>query len=356
MSPAAQERIAVAHAIVGRLAAFIVAGVLIYYIHNILLAILSAVVLASSVEPVIRMLMAKRVPRTVSVVGIYATILAIFLAGIVYVLPILATEISGLLQALPSYLDEFALSSPGFLGFENSIEIFSHATSFLDYLAGTAELIRSVGGNTYEFGSALFGGVSTLIIIGVLSFYLSTQEDGVGDFLRIITPLKYERYVIGLWRRSQRNIARWMQGQIFLAAIIGVLAFIGLSALGVRHALLLAIIAAFFEIIPVFGPILGSIPGIAIGFLDGGVSLALLVAALFVIIQQLESHVIYPAVVRKVIGVPPLVVIISLIIGLKLGGILGAILSIPVATLLIEYLGDRERNRRIPIPVEESPV
>ena len=136
-----------------------------------------------------------------------------------------------------------------------------------------------------------------------------------------------------------------MQGQLILAVIVGVLVFLGLTILGVKHALLLAVIAAVFEIIPVFGPILSAIPPIAASFADGGVTAALLVAGLFIIIQQFENHLIYPLVVKKIIGVPPIMVILAIIIGGKLAGFLGILLSVPIATVILEYFRDVERKK-----------
>lgn len=347
------ERIALINAILARVSIIGIGLAFLYIIRDIVFAVLTAVVIASSFEPLIRRLVRVHIPRTAAVLLLYFGILLLLIASVFFILPVVAEEITDIAHVLPDYLDGLAVSAPFINEFKDIMLGYVQSTSVGDYIRNTVLLISMFGSDTYALGTAVFGGISSFIIIIVLSFYLNTQEDGVADFLRIITPLKYEKYVISLWRRSQRNIGRWMQGQVFLALLVGIFAYIGLSALGVRHAFTLAVIAGLFEIIPVFGPILGSIPAIMVGFLDGGVSLALLVAAVYVVIQQLESHVMYPLVVRKIIGVPPLVVIISLIIGFQLGGLLGVILSIPLATVFIEYIGDRERNRRTTIELGE---
>ena len=187
------------------------------------------------------------------------------------------------------------------------------------------------------------------MLIIVFSFYFAVVETGVDDFLRIIVPSNYRSYVLDLWRRSQKKIGLWMQGQILLAVIIGVLVYLGLTVLGIPHALLLAVLAALFELIPVFGPILASVPAILIGFVDGGLTLGLLVIAFYVIIQQFENHLIYPLVVTKVVGVPPLLVILALIIGAKLAGFLGILLSVPMAAAIQEFVTDIQ-NRRVGLP------
>ncbi len=170
-------------------------------------------------------------------------------------------------------------------------------------------------------------------------------EDGVADLLELITPLKHERYVIGLWRRTQHKIGRWMQGQFLLAITVAILVYVSLSFFGVHNALFLALISMFFEIIPVFGAFIGAIPGILLGFTQGGVSLGLTITVVYIVIQQIESNVIYPLVVRKIFNVSPLVVIIALAVGWQVGGFLGILLSVPVAVALTEYMGDVGKRR-----------
>jgi predicted PurR-regulated permease PerM len=172
------------------------------------------------------------------------------------------------------------------------------------------------------------------------------QETGVDDFLRIITPVDNQSYVLNLWKRSQDKIGKWMQGQLMLAFIIGVLLFLGLFILGVPHPLLLAVLAAVFELIPVFGQILAAIPAVGVAYVFMGPKGALIVAALYIIVQQFEANLIYPVVVKKVVGVPPLLVILALLIGFKLFGFLGALLSVPLAGAVQEMVSDIDMRKR----------
>ena len=135
-----------------------------------------------------------------------------------------------------------------------------------------------------------------------------------------------------------------MQGQMLLGLIIGVLTYLGLTILGVKYSLVLAIITAFSELIP-FGLILGLVPAVAFAFLDGGVSLALLTTGLFIILQQFENYLLYPLIVKKVIGISPLVVIISLLLGAMLAGFWGVVLAIPCSVFLFEFLDDLEKKK-----------
>lgn len=332
----------------------VLAGVwLLYYLRDLALIVLTAVVIASAIEPAILALGRWRIPRVISAVLIYLLLIAT-VAGIFYsFVPSVLQGIAEFTASLPVYLDVFN----GVVAFDEYTRALGYSTAYVSPADIVAQLRESLNlgafGNAFTAVSSIFGGVASLGFIIVFSFYFAVVETGVDDFLRIIAPDKYRAYVLDLWKRSQKKIGLWMQGQLLLGVLIGVLVYLGLTVLGVPHALLLAVLAAMFELIPVFGPVLSSIPAILIGLADGGVTVALLVIALYVILQQFENHLIYPLVVTKVVGVPPLLVILALIIGAKLAGFLGILLSVPMAAALQELVGDIQR-RRVGLPVGEQ--
>ncbi|MEK7101183.1 MAG: AI-2E family transporter, partial [Patescibacteria group bacterium] len=201
-------------------------------------------------------------------------------------------------------------------------------------------------GGTVRVLSTFFGGIFALILVIVLSFYFALQETGVDDFLRLITPAKHEEYVVNLWMRAKKKIGQWMQGQLLLSLLVGIIVYLGLLILGVPYALFLAVAAALLDLIPLFGSFLAGILAVVVAFSSGGLTLALIVAGLYFIVNQFEAHLIYPLVVNKVVGIPPLLVILSLIIGGSLAGFLGILLSIPIAAGLREFLNDFDKSKQ----------
>ncbi len=137
-----------------------------------------------------------------------------------------------------------------------------------------------------------------------------------------------------------------MKGQLLLGVLIFVLVYLGLTIFSVPYAFLLALLAGALEIIPVFGPIISAIPGVAFAFSSGGVSLAIVVAGFYLLVQQFENHLIYPLVVRKIVGIPPILVILSLIIGYELIGFLGILISVPAMAVVMEIVDDIEKKKR----------
>ena len=216
----------------------------------------------------------------------------------------------------------------------------------------TACLAR-VGSGALDLFFTVFGGIFSGVILVVVSFYLASQEKGIEHFLRLVTPLRDENYVIDLWMRTHAKLGRWLRGQLLLGLAIGIVVYLVLSVLGIKYALSLALIAAIFELIPIIGPILAAVPAVFLGFLKGP-ELGLTVAVAYFLIQQLESHLLVPVVMRQAVGLNPLLIIIALLAGAKLGGVMGMFLAVPVASVLVEFLTDTDRRRRLFMKSGES--
>lgn len=319
----------------------------IYTIRGIVLIVLTAIVIASAVEPGVAALVKRRLPRIIAVIFVY---LCVFIVGFLlfyFFIPTLLTDFATFVGTWPTYLAIFTHSSniaqyAQMLGLPEPSSI--SANDLWNGIASALSL-NSAFGNAISAATTIFGGVFSFMLIVVFSFYFAVIETGVDDFLRIVVPRKHLKYVLGLWRRSQHKIGLWMQGQLLLGFLMGVLIYLMLTVFGVPNALILAVIAACFEIIPVFGPILAAVPAIMIAFVAGGVPLGIIVVFIYVIAQQFESQLIYPLVVSRVVGVPPLLVILALIIGGELAGFLGIILSVPAAATIQELVRDLENGR-----------
>ncbi len=316
--------------------------VFLYFIRDIAAVVLFSVVVASGVEPAARWFQKYRIPRVLAVIFVYLIAFSLFGVMFYLVIPPMFSELSNLAAQAPSYLEKpFEMQTITKFLPELPISI---SRLILGFAESAKNLIGGISTGFFQATATLFGGAMSFALTVILSFYLAVQEKGIENFLRIITPIRHEKYVIGLWLRSRDKIGGWLKGQILLGVLVGVLVFLGLTILNVPYALTFALLAALFELIPIFGPIMASIPPIAMAFLQSP-SLALSVLILFVIIQQFENHLIYPLVVRKAVGVPPIITILALIIGAKLGGFLGILLSIPIMAVLFEFMGDIEKKK-----------
>ncbi len=315
----------------------VLAGVyLLWYLRDIALIVVASIVIASAIEPMAKSLQKLGVPRTLAVIFVYFAFFSTFLGIILFVLPPILNETKSLLQSLPGYVEKISGQSGS----------YGVSESFAGTVKDINSLLKNIqNGDFFTAIALVFGGIMSFVFIVVFSFYFAIHERGIEDFLRVLTPKDKEKYVVGLWRRTQKKIGLWMQGQLLLAVLIGVLVYLGLAILAVPYALPLAVLAAAFELIPVFGPILSALPAVALAFATGGFSLAIFTVGLYLIIQQFENQLIYPLVVTKVVGVPPVISILALLVGAKLAGVLGILLSIPIAAAVQELFDDLWKSK-----------
>lgn len=332
-----------------RLIVIAAAAYALWILKDLALLVITAVVIASALEPGIAFFMRYRLPRILSVLVMYLAVFGTLFSVIYFMLPPILSDTQNFLSSVPQYLATVDL--PDELSGVTKTPFFSPetggtATSILETLFTYRSAVAQGSEGAIQFVSAFFGGVFALVLVIVLSFYFAIQETGVEQFLRFVTPQKHEEYVVGLWGRAKKKIGLWMQGQLILSLIVGVIVYLGLVLLGIPYALLLAAIAALFDLIPIFGSLIAGIVGVVVAFSVGGWPLAVMVAGLYFIVNQLEAHLIYPLVVNKVVGIPPLLVILALIAGGALAGFLGVLLAVPLAAALREFLDDVDRGKR----------
>ena len=317
-----------------KLVAFVLLVIFLYLVRDLLLMIFVAIVIASGLDPLIDFFHKRRIPRTLSLLVVYVFLIAI-ITSIVYILvPPMIEQVQQLVVILPQYFEIVS----NYLG-----ENFS---MFEQEVGNIEEVTKSLTGkfgdfatNIYDTLSGFLGGLLTLIIILVLSFYFTVEENNFKKFIASITPTKHRPYIEDLVKRIQRQIGLWLRGQLTLAIVIGILIFIGLTILDVRYALILALLAAVFEIVPYIGPIIAAVPAVFLAF-NQSPATGLLVIGLYILVQQLENHVLAPKIMGKTVGLNPLIIILVILVGSKIAGVMGAILAVPVATAIQVFLKD----------------
>ena len=317
-------------------------------LSNLILIVLMAIVIASFVESAVKKVKPFIKNRSLSVFLIYVIAISILVGLSSIFMPVFIEEMSILVESLSQYIPTGSILNSfqpdTIIGAKDVVSTISRNASLGEVIQTTQALINSLSGGFMDIFGGAFGGALNFFLIMIISFYLSITEKGIENFLRIVTPLDNEEYVISLWQRTEHKIGLWFQGQVLIGLIIGVLSYLGLTILGVKYSLVLALITALFEMVP-FGIFLAMVIVTIFGYLDGGVTLAMLSFGLYFILHQFESYLIYPLIIKKVIGISPLVVILSIIIGAELAGFLGVLLAIPVSVCLLEFLDDLEKKK-----------
>jgi predicted PurR-regulated permease PerM len=323
-------------------------GFVVVKIWNVILIILTAVVIATFMEAGTQFFARWKIPRVVSVIIMFV-IGAAFLAVLFsVVVPVFLKELVQLADLFP------AKSSIGqaLLPFKNFI---SGTQGIKDIASGdTAGTISDIwtkfsGGNGFGAAGNVLGGLLNIILVVVISFYLAMTDRGVDRFLRVMTPKEYEVRVLRVWHGTEKRIALWFKGQVIAAFLAALLIYIGLLILGVPYALLIGFLVFICEFIP-FGIILAAIPALVVALLGGGVSLFLLVLALFFVIQQFENYVLQPIIIKRIAGIPSLLVILALFVGVELLGLYGLFLAIPAVVLVLELISESNIKQEEMLP------
>lgn len=318
-------------------------------IRGIALLVITSVVLASAMEPGVQFFRKYKIPRILAVLLVYLLVFGLFFGFVYFLFPPLLNETANFIATIPQYINTLNLpaSLTGSMPFGVDITAGHESESLLrTIIEFRSAFSADTSQGAFRLLSTIFGGIFSFLLVAVLSFYFAIQETGVDDFLRLVTPSQHETYVLDLWQRARVKIGQWMQGQLIMSVIISVTIYLGLLVLQVPNAILLTFFTAIAELIPIFGSLMAAIPAIIIAFAAGGILKAFMAAGLFIIVNQFEGNLIHPLVVRKVVGVPPLLVILAIIVGGELAGFLGVLLAVPLAAVLREMLNDFERRKR----------
>jgi predicted PurR-regulated permease PerM len=307
----------------------VVALFFLYLIKEVLALIFVALIFAAAVDPWVDRLEKYKFPRGVSILLIYLVLFSLLFLVVYLLIPPIITQVGQLAENFPLYYERVAslLDVLREYSAEHGVleNIQRSLTNLRDNLFGAASSIFNVVVN-------IFGGIFSFFVILVITFYLTVEESALKRTL-IFLPRKYQDFSLHLVNKVQEKIGQWLKGQLVLCLIIGLMTYVGLLILGVNYALVLALVAGIGELIPYIGPIISAVPAVFLAFTQSPVK-ALLVVILFVVIQQVENHILAPKVMQKAVGLNPIISIVALLIGAKIGGIVGIILAIPVATAI----------------------
>lgn len=307
-----------------------------YLVRDVVAILLISLIFASALDRWVDWLQRHYIPRAVGILLIYVVVIGVFSLVISSLVPPLITEIRGVASDFPAYWERL---TQGVL----RVRSFSEAPAFVNGLQraldSVGDILAETGQGVFSSLFSIFGGLVSFIIVLVMTFYMTVSESAMKSALRSLLPDRYQPYITHLLSRMQDRIGAWLQGQLVLSIVIASLVYLGLTIIGVKYALILAILAGLLEFVPYLGPIISAIPAIFFAFIASPLS-ALVVLAMYVVVQQMENHIIVPAVMRRAVGIHPILSITAMLTGAKLFGFLGILLAIPVVTAISVWVGD----------------
>lgn len=307
-----------------------------WFTREIVIMVLIAILFAALIDPFADWFAKRKVPRALAVLIVYLLIVALVLLIGFWFVPIIGGQFVQLFESISS--------SDGFL-FQSLDRVQSFTAQYglqenvRSALQGLQNSVSSSVASIFTTVRGVFGGIAALFVILVLTFYMVVEEAAARRLFKNLAPEEYQPFLSQLFARMQNKVGAWLRAQMLLGLIIGVAVYIGLSILGVHYALLLAILAGVLEFVPYIGPVMSIVPAIIISAAQSPM-LAVFVLVLYLVIQQIENHLLVPKVMQRVTGLNPVVSIIALLLGIKLGGFIGAVLSIPIVAMASVALED----------------
>ena len=310
-----------------------------WFIRDVILMVFIAIIFASLIEPLVNFLEGKKIPRGVSVILIYIVLILFLILTVRLIIPPMVEQVASLAANFPSLWNRILEN------FSN-LRQYSEEQQLLDQiqqgLGGLQSGLQKAASGVYSFIISIFRNLINFVMILVITFYLVVQKEAVSKLFRAVAPSAYQDYLINLFVAIQKKMGDWARGQLILGLIVGLFSFVGLLFIMPKYALVLALVAGITELIPYLGPTLGAIPAVFLGFTVPPVSFwqGTAVLILYVVIQQVENNLLVPQVMKRQVGLNPVVTIIVMLIGARLAGIIGLILAIPVATAISVVLKD----------------
>ena len=301
-------------------ALFIVGSALIlYHLREILIVIFVAYIIVAALNPVVEFLRRRGLPKTIAVLLTFFVTLVFFVLLIAPLVPFFISQIQQLAKSFPLYVQQAA----GAVGVQlDAREIGKLITP------------QQLGQNAFALAGGVFGGFFTIVSTIAISFYLLLSYDKAKNAVANLFSKKYQEKAVTTIDQVNDKLGAWLRGQFILSLSIGLITWVSLTAIQMPYALPLAVLAGLFEIVPTVGPIIASVPAIIVA-LTISPNMALFIVALYIIIQMVENHLLVPRIMQRAIGLNPVIVIVGVIIGDRLLGIPGALLSVPFISLLV---------------------
>lgn len=321
----------------------ILAGIFfLYSIRDVIAYLLLAFIFASALRPSVNFLEAKKIPRIISSLVIFLLFLGFLTALFWSIFPVFISETQSFISSFPKYWQQFLDWLPQFEEWQAKFPFGESIGNAIDQsLQSISKAITSIIGFAYGF----FGQIFNLIFVLIAAFYLVIEKNVGERFSKFFfsRDKELEEKILRFWHLAEKQAGLWLQGYFFLSLIVGTLVYIGLSIIGVKYALVLSVLAGTLEIVPFLGPFFSMVVGFFLVFFQGGFVLALWAVFVFFIVQQIENYLIIPLVMKSRVNLNPLMIVVVLFIGAELGGVLGAILAIPLTAIFLRIY--REINQ-----------
>ena len=308
---------------------------LVWLLARPLVLLLIAVVIAQALAPIVGLL-GRWLPRVVATIIVYLVAVGLVVGGLVLLLPTLSREGQRLVEDAPAFLER-GRAWLETIDSEGGGRVIEAAQMALERFAGVL-----VGVPFTVFSSLI-----DFVLVIFMSMYWLIVTPGLHRFAMSLVPENGRGRAADVLREMGSTMGGFVRGTFIDALAVGLLAWLGFAVIGLEYAVLLAVVQGFGEIVPVVGPIIAAVPAVLVGLMESP-ERALIVLGFVLLLQQIESNILVPLVMRQQADIPPLLSLVAVSAGGTLGGLLGALVAIPLAgalrVLLVRVLAPADRQ------------
>lgn len=287
-------------------------------------------------QPVSLMQNRLRFPRVLAVVLVWLVIMGIVAALIAFLVPNIISELNGLIQEFPGYARKAEEVSAALRDWFDRLDVpFKPDISPQDVAGRLTSAGTTVAARALEFAEALLGIGINAFLIFVISIYMLIDTNRLREGAKRTVPEQFRSDALRLFGKMQKALGSYLRGQLLVSTIMGILGgIIAWYGGGGTYVFIIAVWVALTEVIPLIGPFLGATPAVILAWFTVSPTRALVVALLFLAVQQLEGHLLVPRIMGRSVGVHPLWVMFAVLSGATLGGIMGGLFAVPLVAII----------------------
>lgn len=301
-----------------------------FFIRDVILQVFLSLLIMTILNPTVTKLERYKIPRVLSAMIVYLAVLTFLGISTAVVTKPLIDQTANFTANLPQYLGE--------------LNIPSAVTD--QVLNQVSQLFANLPSQILSIVISVFSNIMAVFTVLIFALYFLLMRERLDEHLSVfVKDVTLEKRIERVLDQLEEKMGGWARGQIVLMLCVGFATYIGLVLIGIPYAVPLALMAGILEIIPNIGPTLGTIPSVIVGFTISPVT-GLAAVALGILVQQVENAFLVPKVMEKSVGVSPVITLLSLLIGFRVAGIVGAFLSVPIVitlqVLLTEFFMPKE--------------
>lgn len=300
--------------------------------------LLIALFMAMLFRPIVIFFESKGFSQLSIIISIYLTFFTVIAIGFIVVMPIILEQTMDFSHKVPEYINILKVKVISIqMALDQKFTFIDLSTLSQDLSSSLVEKSSNIGGMLSNYLSSIANILTYALLVPFFAFFILKDMHLINKTILNYIPNRYFEIIVLLFYKIGSSVQLYIRGQLIDASFVGVATAIGLSIISFPFALLVGLIAGIGNLVPYFGPILGAIPAILIMIVTpewANTSAIGMVVTVFLVVQAIESTIVYPIAVGNSVNIHPLIIILAILVGGEIAGIVGMIIIIPLVAII----------------------